>query len=115
MLQIENGEKMKHPTCKHLNLYHVYLRYYTGLHCIHTYQLCAKREFQDSGSKISNCYAFSRAMCNLVRVLHIYDCEKNNASRPDGEVFSFSMYDKFVGSEAEWFGASLLRRPWPQG
>ena len=22
-------------------------------------------------------------------------CEKNNASRPDGEVFSFSMYDKF--------------------
>ena len=22
-------------------------------------------------------------------------CEKNNASRPDGEVCSFSMYDKF--------------------
>ena len=22
-------------------------------------------------------------------------CEKNNASRPDGEVFSFSMYDEF--------------------
>ena len=28
-------------------------------------------------------------------VTWILCCEKNNASMPDGEVFSFSMYDKF--------------------
>ena len=39
---------------------------------------------------------FSSALRNLVVLLHIYGCEKNNASRPDGEVFSFSMYDKLI-------------------
>ena len=47
-------------------------------------------------------------MGHLIVVLHIYDREKNNASRSDGEDFSFSMYDK-LNLSAAWPSGSERR------